>query len=310
MKSKRVRVTKEIFIERARKVHGDKYDYSLVEYVKDSVNVTIICKIHGPFSQRASHHLNGNGCKRCSCGKHLKLTKEEFIARSLVTHGNKYDYSLVEYEHSNAYVDIICPIHGVFRQKPKHHMRKTGCSLCGNTRCSEAHTLTTDDFIKRAREVHGDKYCYDLVDYKSARQKVKIICPEHGEFIQAPFNHLSGRGGCSHCANYGFNRQVDGYVYILQSDDMLKVGITNRDVNKRARDINKRSPQKFKSVYYKRMIGFNAEKVEGLLLRWLLDCGLRQPEDKFDGCTECFYTGNITIPQIIDKLLNFEKEIQ
>lgn len=300
------------FIRKAKIRHGeDKYDYSLVEYVNSSTNVTIVCREHGPFSQRPSHHTAGRGCPKCFAmryGQHLKLTQAEFIKRSVAAHVNKYDYSLVNYKQSKTAVDIICPVHGVFKQQPRHHMNGQGCSRCGDVRCSEAHSLTTEDFIKRAEGVHGDKYCYDLVDYKSARQKIKIVCKEHGEFLQAPFNHLAGRGGCSHCAGYGFNRQIDGFVYILQSDDMFKVGITNRDVSKRVKDINKKSPQKFDSVYYKRMCGLNAEKVEGHLLKWLIECGLRQPKERFDGCTECFYVGSVTIPQIIDKLLELEME--
>ena len=182
-------ITTEEFIRRAREIHGDKYDYSKVEYKDAITKVTIICPIHGEFQQRPDHHLNGHSCPYCNGSK---LTKEEFIRKAREIHSDKYDYSKVEYKNAITKVTIICPEHGEFEQTPNSHLRGYGCSRCSR--------LTTEDFIRRAGEIHGDKYDYSKVDYKDSQTKITIICPKHGEFQQRPSNHLRGKG-CPYCAD-------------------------------------------------------------------------------------------------------------
>ena len=108
-----------------------------------------------------------------------KLTTEEFIKKAREVHGDKYDYSKVEYVKSKAKVTIICPEHGEFLQTPQKHLYGQGCPKCGHK--SE---LTTEEFIKKAREVHGDKYDYSNVEYVDAKTNVCIICKQHGVFWQ------------------------------------------------------------------------------------------------------------------------------
>ena len=98
--------TKEEFIKEARELHGDKYDYSKVEYIGALKKVCIICPIHGGFEQTPHNHLGGQGCP--TCGKCIP-TKEEWIAEARKVHGDKYDYSKVDYVNSRTKVCIICP---------------------------------------------------------------------------------------------------------------------------------------------------------------------------------------------------------
>lgn len=123
-----------------------------------------------------------------------KQTTEEFIARAKAVHGDRYDYSKVEYVNSKEKVTIICPKHGEFPQTPQKHLYGQGCPICGNKP-----KITTEEFIKKALTVHGDRYDYSNVKYENASTKVCIICKEHGEFWQAPYTHLNGHG-CSKCA--------------------------------------------------------------------------------------------------------------
>lgn len=184
------RLTKEVFIERARKIHGDKYDYSKVEYTDSTTKVCIICPEHGEFWQVPSSHLRGIGCSICG---HNSLTDENFIIEARKIHGDKYDYSKINLRNKDGKLCIICPEHGEFWQyKYDHLKRKRGCLVCGGSK-----RLTTEEFIERAKKVHGDKYDYSKVEYKSAHEKVCIICPKHGEFWQEPDNHL--RWGCPKC---------------------------------------------------------------------------------------------------------------
>lgn len=124
-----------------------------------------------------------------------KLTTEEFIAKARAIHGDRYDYSKVEYKGNKKCVCIICPEHGEFWQAPaKHVYREHGCPMCGGSM-----KKNTEDFIKEARAIHGDKYDYPLVNYVNMKTPVKILCPEHGMFEQYPENHLYQRNGCPEC---------------------------------------------------------------------------------------------------------------
>ncbi len=123
-----------------------------------------------------------------------KLTTKEFIKKAREVHGDKYDYSKVEYVKSKEKVNIICPEHGEFSQTPQKHLYGQGCPQCGNKP-----KITTEEFIKKAREVHGDRYDYSKVVYVDAQTDVCIICRQHGEFWQRPSHHTDGRG-CKKCA--------------------------------------------------------------------------------------------------------------
>ena len=125
--------TTEEWIELARKKHDNEYDYSKVIYENKNSEVIIICKIHGEFTQTASHHLN-DCCKCPKCVNHHHYTTEEWIEKAKEKHGNKYDYSKVEYINAITNIIIICPInnHNEFSQKPSNHIcgHISGCPKC------------------------------------------------------------------------------------------------------------------------------------------------------------------------------------
>ncbi len=125
-----------------------------------------------------------------------KLTKEEFIEKAIQKHGDKYDYSLVEYKNSRTKIKIICPTHYIFEQTPDCHFNR-GCDKCGGTA-----TLTTNEFIEKSKNIHKDKYDYSLVNYKNNSTKVKIICSNHGIFEQEPSSHINHKNGCPKCAYF------------------------------------------------------------------------------------------------------------
>ena len=203
---KRKRSSLSDFITKANEVHEDKYDYSQVKYVDAHTKVCIVCPEHGEFRQRPSDHLNGSGCPKCgiaSAADNHRLSLSDFTKKAHEKHGDKYDYSKVKYENAITKVCIICtePEHGEFWQLPSNHLSGQGCPKCGVKNSSEKQTSTIEEFIKKAKELHGDKYDYSKVKYENAITKVCIICtePEHGEFWQTPSSHLSG-SGCPKCS--------------------------------------------------------------------------------------------------------------
>ena len=194
--------TTEQFIKEAKEIHGNKYDYSLVNYVNAYTPVIIICSIHGKFSQHPSTHINKVGCNKCGqqkTGNKTRKTTEQFIKEAKEIHGNKYDYSKVDYNRIDKNVIIGCLTHGDFQQTPKMHLRGSGCNKCAVERSIEVNVKTTEQFIKEAKEIHGDKYDYSLVNYVNAHTPITIICPIHGKFNQIPPSHTRGYG-CKQCA--------------------------------------------------------------------------------------------------------------
>lgn len=179
----------ENFITRSLQTHGDKYDYSKVNYVNAKTKVIIICKKHGEFLQRPDGHYAGkDGC--IECNKKNKTT-EIFIARVLKIHGNRYDYSKVNYTTSRNKVIIICRIHGEFEQTPDAHYKGSGCTKCTKI-------FSTEIFKEKAICYHEDRYDYSKVVYVNDNTKVIIICKKHGEFLQKPCKHWKGQG-CKKC---------------------------------------------------------------------------------------------------------------
>ena len=125
-----------------------------------------------------------------------RLSTDDFINRSNFIHHNQYDYSLVDYKNNKTKVKIICKEHGIFEQRPLHHLfLKSGCPKCyGNIKSNSL------EFISKSNTIHKNKYDYSLVDYKNDKTKVRIICDHHGVFEQTPNVHLKGHG-CFKCAN-------------------------------------------------------------------------------------------------------------
>jgi len=196
------KLTTEEWIEKAKKVHEDKYDYSKVKYKKAISKVIIICPIHGKFEQTPHAHLQGQGCPICSKPVYDTLS---FVEESIKKHGNTYDYSKVEYKKAISKVIIICPTHGEFEKTPNKHLGGQGCPICAIQKRIEKKSSNKKKFIEKAKRVHGDRYDYSKVEYKKAISKVIIICPIHGEFEQTPASHLS-EVGCPKC---GIEKSAD-----------------------------------------------------------------------------------------------------
>ena len=193
-------LTTKDFIERAKLAHGNKYDYSKVNYVRINDKVEIICPEHGSFMQSYNLHIyRKNGCPQCGAGG--RLTTEKFIKRATLVHGNKYDYSKVDYKSVKDKVEIICPEHGSFMQSIRLHVeRKNGCSECGY-KLNKQKSIDQDEFIERSRKIHGDKYDYSKSNYLGPTSPIDIICSIHGKFtIKSSHLHITNKNGCQQCA--------------------------------------------------------------------------------------------------------------
>ena len=216
------------FIEKAKKIHKNKYDYSLVDYKDVRTKVKILCPIHGMFEQTPHHHISrGQGCNKCGYDKISENTRKKdniFINEAILIHNNKYDYSLVNYKNAKTKVKIICPIHGMFEQTPDNHLKGQTCGKCNGL------FKTTKDILLEAKKTHGDKYDYSSIQFKNVKTKMKIICPVHGVFEQLPSAHIKLKQGCPKCVgrdktNNDFileAKKIHGNKYDYSMVDYLK----------------------------------------------------------------------------------------
>lgn len=211
-----MKLTSEDFIKNANIIHENKYDYSKTNYINSYTKVCIICPIHGEFWQTPSNHIHSQqGCPKCKY-KRSSDTKtkntEYFITKSIEKHGDKYDYSKVNYIGCYEKVCIICPIHGEFWQAPCRHIQGQGCPKCGRIKNDSYKYKTQEEFLKLAKSIHGETYDYSKVKYIKGGEKVCIICPIHGEFWQTPFNHTHHRCGCPKCKSSKLESQIRKFL--------------------------------------------------------------------------------------------------
>ena len=203
------RKTTEQFILEAQKKHTDEnnnpvYEYSEVNYISTHTKVKITCKIHGMFEQCPSDHLSGKGCSKCGkvrSAKKQTFTLEQFIERAKEKHGDNFDYSKVVYENSQTHVIIICKTCGCeFTQVPNSHLQGCGCDKCAHRINHENQKLSEDEIIKRAKEVHGDKYDYSNINYVNSQMPIDIKCNKCNNIFQQLYtNHIIQKQGCPNC---------------------------------------------------------------------------------------------------------------
>lgn len=191
------------FIRRSKEKHGDLYDYSRSVYVNATVPVEIICPEHGPWKTLPNVHYKGHGCPTCgfekTASKKTKTT-DNFIVQAKNVYGEKYDYSDVVYSKGDEKVTVNCKNHGPFQVTPNKHLQGQGCPTCAQEKKIKDRLLPTDEFIKKSQKVHGNLYDYSPSEYTGLKNKVKIVCKEHGPFDILPGNHYKGQG-CPICGD-------------------------------------------------------------------------------------------------------------
>lgn len=217
-----------------------------------------------------------------------KITQEDFVARSVAIHGSTYAYVTTVYKRMNAEVIIKCNHHGEFTQLALNHVSGQGCPVCAEKSRRKSCTKTAEQFISAAINVHGDSFDYSHAVYVHSHGHITIGCKTcQSKFSQQAYVHLNG-AGCPSCKTCGYKCSMPGYLYVLEAGNITKVGITNRNVSERLRDINRCSGLLFTKVaafYFEN--GNVPRQIETNLLAELR--GVYKPiRAKFDGSTECF----------------------
>lgn len=183
----------DTFIEEAKQKWGSQYDYSLTQYINKETKITYICPKHGEITQKPYLHLK-HGCPFCAGRGINKYSTESFIKRAREVHGLLYDYSKVELDSVADDITIICKTHGEFTQPAKNHINlKNGCPQCNG-----GVKIDTTEYIRRAKEKHGDKFDYSLTEYSKAHEPINITCSIHGSFQQLAYMHQTLHS-CPYC---------------------------------------------------------------------------------------------------------------
>jgi hypothetical protein len=289
-------ITQQDAVSRMTAIHGDRYDYSNVVYASVHSKITVGCKDHGDFETTFSNHthkVSPRGCPTCGLlARAAKRTRgvDDFLAAAGAVHGDTYDYSCIDYKNNKTKVEIICSKHKAFWQTPEKHKTGQGCPECGGNR-----PIDLPLFLKKCADKHGSKYSYHLVDetyFTGAAVKVPVVCHEHGAFNMLYANHLFGQG-CPKCARYGFNVSKPGTLYVLQDGSRVKVGITNRSIAIRLKEINKPCGNFAVAQTYFFTDGRQCADLETSLLRYMRS-HYKASEGSFSGVTESFEDVDVT----------------
>jgi len=226
------------FREKSIKIHGGKYDYSKVVYTKAIEDVIIVCPKHGDFSLTPNGHLNGKGCQKCgreNISKKLMYPLEKYLEEVNLIHNNIYDYSKVVWTGSDNNIIVICNIHGEFIIRACEH-RNRGCQKCSKETRIYHNELTTEEFIKRHKEKHGETtYDYSITFYQGINQSINIVCYIHGEYNSIAVNYA----GCKKCCMKEYNNEgehkltYNNFLLLQQSkiDFVSKSKLIHREDN-------------------------------------------------------------------------------
>ena len=235
------RLSREDFIEKSKKIHGDRFDYDDVIYDGYKNKITLKCSKHGEFITTASNHLitKSGGCKKCGLdlnGESHKKNTEDFIKKAKKIHGNFYDYSKTEYEHSLKTVEIICPTHGMFSIRASNHINnKQGCPKCGNIKTKSKNRKTIQSFIDEISDKDNfENYDFsNIVQFENIRSEIRPICKLHGEYTTTPRGVINSKYfGCRECKTKDdrfttddfvkISKQTHGDKYIYENVDYYK----------------------------------------------------------------------------------------
>lgn len=196
-----------VFLAKAKEIHGDTYDYSLVKEVKNiSLKLPIICKVHGVFHQSPDKHIvRKQGCRKCGVvknGESRRLSPEVIYNNLSKVLPSTVTLELSSCNIKNTYerIKFTCSIHNDFTQTYSHFLNGHHCPKCGHVRGGDNLKFGLVEFIRKSREVHGDKYGYSKSIYIHADHPLIVTCPIHGDFTQIPRNHYNG-SKCHKCTN-------------------------------------------------------------------------------------------------------------
>ena len=301
--------TTEQFIDKAQFVWSDAFDYSKVEYEHRETSITITCRYHNEeFTITPRVHIQSNmggGCPKCIEEKIIKdrqMSVEQIIKKAKEVHGDAYDYSLVEQpKNSQQNITVTCKTCNTsFPTMVCNHIskdRRGGCPTCRYQKSSESNRSNTEEFIKRSKNIHNNKYLYDRVKYVKASDKVIITCLRHGDFECTPDNHIHNHSGCPICRNEktlwnnigSYKGNYGLYIIRMYNDDesFFKIGVCSYGIQQRYSSVTERGGYTVSELCYIEGEFSDIVKLEHKLHQLNKNFKYR-PKNYFAGISECF----------------------
>lgn len=281
-----LRLTKEEFVRRSVISHPEAvFDYSNTVINGSKGSATIVCPKGHKFSQFINIHMRGGECPYCNG---CLMNTQTFKEKAVKAHPDvKYDYSEVEYVKSNKKVCITCPVGHKFLQTPNAHLDGAGCRKCSDIAAGIRMRKSQEDFISESKAAHPVSFDYSKAVYITDSDKVELTCPNGHHMWQKAGHHLKGVG-CSKCTPYGYSKDRPGSIYLLGSEDILKIGITNRPVETRVREINKSSLKNFAVLFSEKFEDGSVPYAIEYAMKYYLRATAKAIQERFDGFTECF----------------------
>jgi very-short-patch-repair endonuclease len=215
-------LTQDTFVRKSADIHNGVYCYSKSKYINARTKIEIICRLHGSFWQLPYAHSIGKGCNLCKGPAGARERASSTVVERLKSvHGGRYTYEEVLYTRIKDKINITCHVHGVFTQSVALHLRGHGCPKCYENSTSLFAQSCGAVFAEKSNAIHENRYEYKDVVYINARTKVKILCRNHGGFMQSPNRHLSGNG-CPVCGNIEKKMRMQEFVRQALDDNGIK----------------------------------------------------------------------------------------
>ena len=199
-------------------------DFTRVDYRGSQKKIEIICSLHGPFEAIPANILHKkSGCPDCGRSNRANLGPEEILSRLIEAHGDKYEFDIPPNVRTTTKISYKCEIHGKKYGLVTNLLAGKGCRECGRIAAVQKRSITTEQWIEKARKVHGQKYDYSKTKYLNAKVKVIVTCPDHGDFEINPSNHIqpSLKRGCKGCSGGKFSNW-DNAQKRLSQDSFIK----------------------------------------------------------------------------------------
>lgn len=244
LKRQHTLIDQEEFIRRSREKFPGKFDYSETLFVDMNTPVILICNIHGRILQTPKTHLNSkHGCPECAL-QNTRLTQEEFIRRSILKYGNKFDFSKTKFINFTTPVIIICPIHGEFSVLPKIFLADQviyGCPKCGNSKKGDWMRVSEEEFLKKCEYIYGvGRFDFSRMNFIDMSKEVCIIChekdpitgKEHWEFWVSPTRFINDNLGCPQCSSGLKQSKGEFFIetFLKQHDISFKSNVRNTEI--------------------------------------------------------------------------------
>lgn len=283
------------------KVHGNTYSYDANEFpVANRGRITVTCGMHGVFTQRVDHHLSGHGCPECGkvrVALSRKLGATTILERFVGVHGNTYAYNIKDDIMLSSYIDITCPVHGIFTQAVSDHIVGKGCKQCAIAASSD----TTETFIAKAKLVHNATYDYTDTHYINNDTQVVIKCKVHGSFLQTPRIHKLG-SGCQNCgevakqfASYKrANKTTRLYIVYFSDLKLWKIGVTARSLHLRLSKVSPKYQILFEQVFPDAKTAYEHEQC----LLSMSKCYIANACRSISGYTELRYSNPLELQEV------------